>query len=155
MASRHSRGSGTSKPSLHHSTYLDLCSYAQAPTGPLRFKPSGLLDTKFPGGSYDASKFRATCHQTYGYGDIDPSEFPEPNAPPPSEDCELEIMACPSSLNTPLRQVSFLIFGDRLQLSKGVLGYFLSCCGSTGAASALAQGRNVGIMARTWQRKET
>jgi para-nitrobenzyl esterase len=53
----------------------------------MRFRPAVLNEEKFGKDAYDASAYRNTCHQTYGYGDIDPSEHPEPEAPPPAEDC--------------------------------------------------------------------
>lgn len=58
--------------------------YAAPPLGDRRFAPAVPPE---PWGARNATTYGAPCHQTTGRWDDNPSEHPDPEAPPPSEDC--------------------------------------------------------------------
>ena len=55
--------------------------YTAKPLGKLRFAPAEALPLR---GHVDATAYGPPCLQS---GNADPNEFPDPEAPPPSEDC--------------------------------------------------------------------
>ena len=58
--------------------------FAVPPVGDQRFRRSQVNTATYPRGEYDARFFRAPCIQN---PNGDPNETPDPEAPPPSEDC--------------------------------------------------------------------
>eukprot|EP00937_MAST-01D_sp_MAST-1D-sp2_P007483 g7483.t1 len=110
--------------------------YAEPPLGELRFAPPRPARTPAPGHEFDASSFGAPCIQA-----ADPSEQPQPEAPPMAEDC-LFINAwvprrnasAPSPAPAPLRPAMVWIHGGGFVTGASSVGWY------DGAALARAGG---------------
>jgi hypothetical protein len=79
--------------------------YAKPPLNELRFAPAQMSGAWE--GTFDATKFGAPCLQTPA---SDPNQFPDPEAPPPAEDCLSINIWRPTAPKTQQKNLPVLVY---------------------------------------------
>jgi para-nitrobenzyl esterase len=75
-------------------------------------------------GTLDATAFGHTCYQSYGIGtNVDPSQHPNPEAPPPDEDCLNLNVYRPTAKSDKPRPVMVWVHGGGFCLGSGSEGW--------------------------------